>query len=56
MIRRQQLLKLYPFPVVSKQQRKKDEERRTAKGAVLNQMKNFRGRITPLEHLEMTQA
>lgn len=51
MIRRQQLLKFYPFPVVSKQQRKKDEEWCTAKRGVLNQMKNFQQ--TELPHLEI---
>lgn len=55
MIRRQQLLKLYLFPVVLKQQRKKGKAQCAAKRNVLNQMKNFRDRIV-LKNLEMTQA
>lgn len=57
MIRRQQLLKLHPFPVVSKQQIKKDEAQCAAKCSVLNQMKNFRQTELPhFKDLEMTQT
>lgn len=50
-IRRQQLLKLYPFPVLSKQ-----PTRSVIHSPNENQMKNFQLRITTLKHLEMMKT